>query len=162
MPVGISFYTFKAMSYVFDIYLCKMPPVRSFLDVMLYVSFFPQIASGPIVHAADFFPQIEPATTGGQEAGSKPIEFDRALGTDPFGPPEENGVREFPLDASRRSRVRRSFVVPRARSPARRRRLFRRHLLRFLGIQRYGDRRRPSLSASKRPSTLTVRISRAR
>jgi D-alanyl-lipoteichoic acid acyltransferase DltB (MBOAT superfamily) len=78
MPVGISFYTFKAMSYVFDIYLCKMPPVRSFLDVMLYVSFFPQIASGPIVHAVDFLPQIESVTTLGQEAGSKPIEFDRA------------------------------------------------------------------------------------
>jgi D-alanyl-lipoteichoic acid acyltransferase DltB (MBOAT superfamily) len=45
---------------------------------MLYVSFFPQIASGPIVHAVDFLPQIESVTTLGQEAGSKPIEFDRA------------------------------------------------------------------------------------
>jgi D-alanyl-lipoteichoic acid acyltransferase DltB (MBOAT superfamily) len=78
MPVGVSFYTFKAMSYVFDVYLCKMTAVRSFLDVALYVSFFPQIASGPIVHAADFIPQIEGACGAGQEAGSKPIEFDRA------------------------------------------------------------------------------------
>ena len=78
LPVGISFYTFKAMSYVFDIYLCKMIPVRSFIDVMLYISFFPQLASGPIVHAADFFPQIGPAADAGQEAGSRPIAFDRA------------------------------------------------------------------------------------
>ncbi|HNY21145.1 MAG TPA: MBOAT family O-acyltransferase [Treponemataceae bacterium] len=78
LPVGVSFYTFKAMSYIFDVYLCKMQPVRSFLDVMLYVSFFPQIASGPIVHAVDFFPQIHPACDAGHEPGSRPIEFDRA------------------------------------------------------------------------------------
>jgi Predicted membrane protein involved in D-alanine export len=78
LPVGISFYTFKAMSLVFDVYLCKLPPVRSFLDVMLYVSFFPQVASGPIVHACDFFPQIRPAVEAGIDPDSKPIEFNRA------------------------------------------------------------------------------------
>lgn len=78
MPVGISFYTFKVLSYVFDVYLCKLPPVSNFLDVMLYVSFFPQIASGPIVHAVDFIPRIEGAVTAGIEPGSKPIAFDRA------------------------------------------------------------------------------------
>jgi D-alanyl-lipoteichoic acid acyltransferase DltB (MBOAT superfamily) len=79
MPVGISFYTFKSMSYVFDVYLCELPAVRSFLDVALYVSFFPQIASGPIVHAVDFIPQIEQATSLGAEPGSKPIEAARAF-----------------------------------------------------------------------------------
>ena len=79
MPVGISFYTFKSMSYVFDVYLCELPAVRSFLDVALYVSFFPQIASGPIVHAVDFIPQIEQATALGAEPGSKPIEAARAF-----------------------------------------------------------------------------------
>jgi D-alanyl-lipoteichoic acid acyltransferase DltB (MBOAT superfamily) len=78
MPVGISFYTFKAMSYVFDVYLCALPPAKRFLDVALYVSFFPQIASGPIVHAADFIPQIESVTALGAEPGSKPIKFARA------------------------------------------------------------------------------------
>jgi alginate O-acetyltransferase complex protein AlgI len=78
MPVGISFYTFKSMSYVFDVYLCRLPAVRSFLDVMLYVSFFPQVASGPIVGASDFFPQITEAANAGREVGSRPIEFDRA------------------------------------------------------------------------------------
>ena len=78
LPVGISFYTFKGMSYVFDVYLCKMPPVKSFADIMLYISFFPQLASGPIVHANEFLPQIEPAVTAGIEPGSRPIRFDRA------------------------------------------------------------------------------------
>ncbi len=78
MPVGISFYTFKNLSYVFDVYLCKLPPVQRFLDVVLYVSFFPQIASGPIVHAADFLPGVETAVTAGIEPGSKPIALDRA------------------------------------------------------------------------------------
>lgn len=78
MPVGISFYTFKVLSYVFDVYLCKIPPVADFLDLMLYVSFFPQVASGPIVHAVDFLPQIEGAVKAGIEPGSKPIALDRA------------------------------------------------------------------------------------
>jgi D-alanyl-lipoteichoic acid acyltransferase DltB (MBOAT superfamily) len=79
MPVGISFYTFKVMSYVFDVYLCEIPPVRSFLDVTLYVSFFPQIASGPIVHAANFFPQLQETLGAGTDINSKPVEFDRAV-----------------------------------------------------------------------------------
>lgn len=78
MPVGISFYTFKAMSYVFDVYLCALPPKQDFLDVMLYVSFFPQIASGPIVHAKDFIPQIGSNCDAGRDPEALPIEFDRA------------------------------------------------------------------------------------
>lgn len=79
MPVGISFYTFKVLSYVFDVYLCKITPARDPLDFVLYVSFFPQIASGPIVHAADFIPGIKGAVSAGIEPGSKPIAFDRAV-----------------------------------------------------------------------------------
>ncbi len=78
MPVGISFYTFKAMSYVFDIYLCKIQAEKNFADVLLYISFFPQIASGPIVHAADFMPALPAALSAGTEAGAKPIRFDNA------------------------------------------------------------------------------------
>ncbi len=78
MPVGISFYTFKNLSYVFDVYLCKISAVTDFLDLLLYVSFFPQVASGPIVHAADFLPQVSGAVVAGIEPGSKPIALDRA------------------------------------------------------------------------------------
>lgn len=59
MPVGISFYTFQAISYTVDCYKGKLGNKRSLLDVALYVSFFPQLLSGPIVRAADFFPQMD-------------------------------------------------------------------------------------------------------
>lgn len=59
MPVGISFYTFQAISYTVDVYKGRVSGARSFLDVALYVSFFPQLLSGPIVRANNFFPQLE-------------------------------------------------------------------------------------------------------
>ena len=49
LPIGISFYTFQAMSYVIDVYRGKSPAQRSILDVGLYVAFFPQLIAGPIV-----------------------------------------------------------------------------------------------------------------
>lgn len=59
MPVGISFYTFQAISYTVDVYKGKLDCRRSFIDVALYIGFFPQLLSGPIVRAADFFPQLQ-------------------------------------------------------------------------------------------------------
>ena len=49
MPIGISFYTFQAMSYVIDTYRDGKKRPGSFLDVMLYVCLFPQLVAGPIV-----------------------------------------------------------------------------------------------------------------
>lgn len=49
LPIGISFYSFQALSYVIDVYRGKSPPQRNILDVGLYVSFFPQLIAGPIV-----------------------------------------------------------------------------------------------------------------
>ena len=49
MPIGISFYTFQAMSYVIDTYRDEWKRPGSFLDVMLYVCLFPQLVAGPIV-----------------------------------------------------------------------------------------------------------------
>ncbi len=49
MPVGISFFTFQAMSYVFDIYYGKSKAQKNPLNVMLYISLFPQLVAGPIV-----------------------------------------------------------------------------------------------------------------
>jgi len=48
LPVGISFYTFKVISYVVDVYRGRSPAARSLLDFACYVSFFPQLLSGPI------------------------------------------------------------------------------------------------------------------
>jgi len=58
VPVGISFYTFKSMSYTFDVYAGKIEPTRDYLDYALFVSFFPQLLAGPIMRAQDLLPQI--------------------------------------------------------------------------------------------------------
>ena len=79
VPVGISYYTFRCMSYVFDIYLCKIRHVKSFWDFLLYVSFFPQLSSGPIVQAEYFLKDLPRALNCDNEKGAKPIAFDRAI-----------------------------------------------------------------------------------
>ncbi|HET6879663.1 MAG TPA: MBOAT family protein [Pirellulales bacterium] len=58
LPVGISFYTFHAMSYNVDVYRGKLKPIRSFPDYMLFVLFFPQLVAGPIARAALLIPQV--------------------------------------------------------------------------------------------------------
>ena len=59
LPVGISFFTFQGISYVVDIYRRDVRASRSLLDVLLYISFFPQLVAGPIVRASTLIPQIE-------------------------------------------------------------------------------------------------------
>lgn len=59
LPVGISFYTFQAISYVMDVQRGHVAARRNPGDVFLYISFFPQLVAGPIVRAADFLPQID-------------------------------------------------------------------------------------------------------
>ena len=59
LPVGISFFTFQAMSYVLDVYWRKIQPARSVLDFANYLAFFPQLVAGPIVRASDLLPQME-------------------------------------------------------------------------------------------------------
>ncbi|MEL6744156.1 MAG: MBOAT family protein [Pseudomonadota bacterium] len=59
LPVGISFFTFQAISYIVDVHRGEIKARRSPLDVMVYISFFPQLVAGPIVRAADFLPQLE-------------------------------------------------------------------------------------------------------
>lgn len=58
LPVGISFYTFQALSYTIDIYRRELEPVSSLADFALFVSFFPQLVAGPIVRASYFLPQL--------------------------------------------------------------------------------------------------------
>jgi alginate O-acetyltransferase complex protein AlgI len=59
LPVGISFYTFQAMSYTIDVYRRKITHTRSVLEFAIFVAFFPQLVAGPIVRAIDFLPQIK-------------------------------------------------------------------------------------------------------
>ena len=59
IPLGISFFTFQAVGYLFDVYYQRIPAERNWWDYMLFVSFFPQILSGPISKASSLLPQIK-------------------------------------------------------------------------------------------------------
>ncbi len=58
LPVGISFFTFQALSYVIDVYRGREQPT-TLLDFGLYLAFFPQLVAGPIVRSSEFLPQLE-------------------------------------------------------------------------------------------------------
>lgn len=59
LPVGISFYTFQALSYSIDVYKKKMEPTRDIVAFFAFVSFFPQLVAGPIERATHLLPQFE-------------------------------------------------------------------------------------------------------
>ncbi len=59
LPIGISFYTFHGMSYVFDIYRGNQKPVSNFVDYAVFVSFFPLLVAGPIERASHLLPQVQ-------------------------------------------------------------------------------------------------------
>lgn len=59
IPVGISFFTFQALGYYFDVCRKRELPEKSIVDYMLFCSFFPQTASGPISRASELLPQIK-------------------------------------------------------------------------------------------------------
>ena len=71
LPVGISFYTFQALSYSIDVYRGKLEPTRDVVQFLAYVSFFPQLVAGPIERATNLLPQF-----------AKPRTFDYDTGVD--------------------------------------------------------------------------------
>ena len=58
LPVGISFYTFQALSYTIDVYRKKLEPTSSVIDFFAFISFFPQLVAGPIERATNLLPQF--------------------------------------------------------------------------------------------------------
>ena len=59
LPIGISFYTFQAITYVVDVYRGKAQVQRSYANLLLYVALFPQLIAGPIVRYTDIAAQLE-------------------------------------------------------------------------------------------------------
>jgi alginate O-acetyltransferase complex protein AlgI len=59
LPVGISFYTFQAMSYTIDVYKGELHARRNLLDLATFVAFFPHLVAGPIQRASFLLPQVE-------------------------------------------------------------------------------------------------------
>jgi len=73
LPLGISFFTFIAMTYTIDTYRRKMLPCHSLQDALLFVAYFPQILSGPINRAAELLPQLR------QRIRATALEFESGL-----------------------------------------------------------------------------------
>lgn len=76
LPVGLSFFTFQALSYSIDVYRKKIQASKDFVNVSLFISFLPTILSGPIERATNLFPQLESKT---------PMNYDNIM----------NGIRLF-------------------------------------------------------------------
>lgn len=69
LPVGISFYTFQALSYSIDVYRGKIGPTKDVIQFFAYVSFFPQLVAGPIERATNLLPQFAKPRTFEYETG---------------------------------------------------------------------------------------------
>ena len=69
LPIGISFYTFQALSYVIDVYRGKTPAQRSLPAFALYISMFPQLIAGPIVRYRTVAAQLAERTVNGEGLG---------------------------------------------------------------------------------------------
>ena len=70
LPIGISFFTFQALSYVIDVYRGEAEPERNLFRVLLYISFFPQLIAGPIVRFRDIAAELRSRQVTVEEAAS--------------------------------------------------------------------------------------------
>lgn len=75
VPVGISFFTFQAVGYMLDVYHGKTKAEGSIIDYILFVSFFPQVTSGPISTANELLPQIKATHRFDYEQGKQGLKF---------------------------------------------------------------------------------------
>ncbi len=105
LPIGISFYTFQAISYVVDIYRRESAPAH-LLDFAVYLSFFPQLVAGPIVRASEFLPELRAQRVPTQVEAGRAVQLigrgmfkkvviadflGRAIVDDTFGTPGQYG-----------------------------------------------------------------------
>lgn len=75
IPVGISFFTFQAVGYLFDVYYQRIKAEKSIVDYTLFVCFFPQIFSGPISKANELLPQIKEEHKFNYQQGVQGLKF---------------------------------------------------------------------------------------
>lgn len=80
LPIGISFFTFQALSYTIDVYRKKVDAQQNYLKLFLYVSFFPQLIAGPIVKYRDIAMEIDHRKAVPQEAAQGLRRFICGLG----------------------------------------------------------------------------------
>lgn len=75
IPVGISFFTFQAVGYMLDVYHGRIKAEKNLLDYMLFVSFFPQVMSGPISKADELLTQIKNPHNFNYEQGRQGLKW---------------------------------------------------------------------------------------
>lgn len=75
IPVGISFFTFQAVGYMLDVYHGRVKAEKNLLDYILFVSFFPQVMSGPISKADELLPQIKNPHKFDYEQGKQGLKY---------------------------------------------------------------------------------------
>lgn len=75
VPVGISFFTFQAVGYMLDVYHGRTKAEKNLLNYMLFVSFFPQVMSGPISKADELLPQIKKLHKFDYEQGKQGLKW---------------------------------------------------------------------------------------
>ncbi len=75
IPVGISFFTFQAVGYMLDVYHGRVKAEMNLLDYLLFVSFFPQVMSGPISKADELLPQIKTPHKFDYEQGKQGLKY---------------------------------------------------------------------------------------
>jgi alginate O-acetyltransferase complex protein AlgI len=59
LPIGISFYTFEAISYAVDVYRRHVKPAKNLLEFWVFITYFPRLVAGPIIRPYQFLPQLE-------------------------------------------------------------------------------------------------------
>ena len=80
LPIGISFFTFQAMTYVIDVYRRQVQVQKSYMKFLLYISMFPQLIAGPIVRYADIEKQVEDRSTTHEDLFYGLVRFATGLG----------------------------------------------------------------------------------
>ena len=80
LPIGISFYTFQAMSYTIDVYRDDVKVQRNILDFGMYITMFPQLIAGPIVRYSDVEAQLKERSVSAEDFASGICRFVAGLG----------------------------------------------------------------------------------
>lgn len=80
LPIGISFYTFQSISYLVDVYRRETPVQKRFMDLLLYISMFPQLIAGPIVRYGTIAHEIRNRHVSADDFADGAYRFIRGLG----------------------------------------------------------------------------------
>jgi len=80
LPIGISFFTFQAMTYVIDVYRGQAKVQKSFLKFLLYIAMFPQLIAGPIVRYVDIEAQLDKRSSSVEDKFYGMVRFATGLG----------------------------------------------------------------------------------